>query len=144
MLTARWTGLEDITKKAEALGKELAEEKVLGPALVRMAQPLREDIKRAAPRSSVAPHVADTFVVKVGKAEREAGRLTVLVGPRAGYPGFVAPFLEYGTSKMRARPFIRPAYDGWVAAMFPGALVVELRRQFDRVIKKYAARKAAA
>lgn len=140
MLTARWTGLEDAARRAEALGREVARDEVLGRALVKTAEPLRDDIEQTAPRSPVAPHVAESFVVRLGRREREAGRTTVLVGPRPGYPGMVAPFLEFGTSKMSARPFIRPAYDRWRGVAFPSGLVEEMRRQYDRVVKKYVRR----
>ncbi len=144
MLTARWTGLDDIVKKAEALGREVADNEVMGRALLRTAQPLRDDITRTAPRSRVAPHVAETFVAKVSREERDLGRVTVLVGPQVGYPGFIAPFLEFGTSKMRARPWIRPSYDAWRTTAFPGALVAEMRKQYERVVRKYVSRARSA
>lgn len=67
---------------------------------------------------SPSPYVAQYSVtirngkiVKRVKRRRETGR-----GPAGGYataagPGVYARFLEYGTSRMRARPFITPAVE---------------------------------
>jgi HK97 gp10 family phage protein len=140
-MTGKWTGLKEAIRNAEALGKELATEEVLRPALLKTGAPLRDELERTAPRSQNAPHVAETFVVKASKEEAGFGRTTVLVGPKAGYPGFIAPFLEFGTSKMAARPWIRPAYDAFKDG-YPGALAGHLRAQYDRVVKKYV-KKAA-
>jgi len=143
MITAKWTGLDEAIRNVSALGKELAEGEVIEKALVKVGQPLRDDIVRAAPRSRDARHMADEFVVKPSKEAREWGRTTVLVGPRAGKGsvGFVAPFVEFGTSKMRARPFIRPAFDAFRGG-FVGALTGELQKQFERVVRKYTKRAA--
>lgn len=143
MITAKWTGMEEAIRAAEALGRELATEEVLRPALLKTGAPLKEEIVRTTPRSPNAPHVADTFVMKVSEEERGEGRTTVLIGPKAGRGsvGFIAPFLEFGTSKMSARPWIRPAYDVFRGG-FPGALAEQMRAQYERVVKKYT-RKAA-
>lgn len=143
MITAKWTGLDEAIRNAEQLGRELATEEVLRPALLKTGAPLKEEIERTTPRSPDAPHVADTFVIKVSAEEREQGRTTVLIGPSAAKwsVGFVAPFLEFGTSKMSARPWIRPAYDAFRGG-FPGALAEQMRVQYERVVRKYT-RKAA-
>lgn len=139
MITAEWSGLDEALRNVQALGEELSREEVLEPALLRAAGPLRDDLERTAPRGKVAPHVADTFVVERSRTEREAGRTTVLVGPKAGYPGLVAPFLEFGTSRMAARPWIRAAYDAF-APGFPAALTRTLGQAYRRVVGKYARR----
>jgi len=43
----------------------------------------------------------------VGKPEEKNGLFRVVVGTNVEY----APWLEYGTRRMSARPFIRPAFD---------------------------------
>lgn len=141
MITAKWTGLDEAIRAASALGHELASEEVLRPALLKTGAPLKEDIVRTTPRSPYAPHVADTFVMKVSAEERGEGRTTVLIGPSAasGSVGFVAPFLEFGTSKMGARPWIRPAYDAFNGG-FAGALAAQMRVQYDKVVRKYVTR----
>jgi HK97 gp10 family phage protein len=143
MITATWVGLEEAIRNAEALGKELATEEVLRPALLKAGVPLKDEIVRTAPRSRDNKHMADSFVLKASAEERDFGRTTVLVGPKAGKgsQGFVAPFVEFGTSRMGSQPFIRPAFDAFKGT-FPGALAGHLRAQYDRVVKKYTKRAA--
>lgn len=138
MITGKWTGLAEAIRNVEALGNEIGTPEVMERALVKVGLPLREDIVRAAPRSQDTRHMADEFVVKASKEEREFGRTTVLVGPKAGKGsvGFVAPFVEFGTSKMAARPFIRPAFDAFRVS-YVSALTAELRSQYQRVVRKY-------
>lgn len=138
IVTAQWTGLDQARRNVQALGEDIAREEVLEKALLDLGRGLRDQIKPNVPRSPNAPHVADTFVAKVSREEREAGRSTVLVGPKTGKGsvGFVAPFLEFGTSKMAARPFIRPTWDGWKRS-FPRGLTRLLQKHYQRVVRKY-------
>lgn len=142
-LSGKWGGLDQAIQNAQRLGEDIAREEVLEKALVDTGKPLRDDIVRGTPRSPWAPHVADTFIVKVSKREAEAGRSTVLVGPRAGKGsvGFIAAFLEEGTSKMAARPFVRPAWDAWKGS-FPHQFALKIRKHYDRVVRKYTRRAA--
>jgi HK97 gp10 family phage protein len=137
MIKARWTGLDQALRNVSALGEELAGEEVVGPALVASGKELRDEIVRTAPRSADSVHMADTFVVKMSGHDKEFGRTVAVVGPKAGRGvGFIAPFVEFGTSTQGARPFIRPAFDafqGW----FPTMLVDHMQKQFNRVVRKY-------
>lgn len=147
MIRARWNtdGLRAAVENARALGKELADEKVLRPSLLAVGKPLLEDIVRTAPRDQTAPHMADDFVCKASTEDRSEGRETVLVGPRnpraaaSNGAGWRAPLLEFGTSRHRAQPFIRPAFDR-LASTFTQDLTAELRRHYARVVTKYTRR----
>lgn len=136
-MKGKWTGLEQAIQNVHSLGRELAQKDVIVPALKAAAKPLRDEIVRTAPRSRDTKHMADTFVVR----EHE-GR--VLVGPKGGRGsvGFVAPLVEFGTSKMGARPFIRPAFDAWKDS-YAAEVVRHLEKRFKSVLRRNAKRKAA-
>lgn len=129
-MTGKWSGLNEALQNVYTLSRELADKRVIVPALKAVAKPLRDEIVRTAPRSRDNKHMADTFVV----VESE-GR--VLVGPKGGRGsvGFVAPFVEFGTSTQSARPFIRPTYDAWKSGYAP-AVVDELRKTYTRVVRR--------
>jgi HK97 gp10 family phage protein len=136
-VTGKWTGLREALANVHSLGRELAQKDVIVPALKEVARPLRDEIVRAAPRSRDSKHMADTFIVKESE-----GR--VLVGPKGGRGsvGFVAPLVEFGTYKMAARPFIRPAYDAWKGT-YAAEVVRRLEKRFKSVLRRNAKRKAA-
>ena len=127
-----WTSLEDAIGEIYELGHELASTKVVLPALKEIAGPLRDDIMRMAPRSRDTEHMADTFVVVESEGQ-------VLVGPhtRRGSVGWIAPFVEFGTSKMGARPFIRPSFDGWKRS-FLSAFVAAARPRFEGILRRHS------
>jgi len=126
-----WTSLEDAIGEIYELGHELASTEVVLPALKEIAEPLCDDIVRTAPRSQDTEHMADTFVVVESEGQ-------VLVGPntRKGSVGWIAPFVEFGTSKMGARPFIRPSFDDWKRG-FLSAFVAAARPRFERVLRRH-------
>jgi len=143
VLTGRWTGLEQAVRNAALLGKEIGNQEVLEKALVEIGKPLRDGIAGDCPRSPDAPHVAETFVVVPSKEARASGEAIVRVGPKnaKGSVGFVAAFLEFGTSKMSPRPFIRPNYDRFKGG-FARQAAAAFQRHFERVVRKYASRAA--
>ncbi|MBR8084564.1 HK97-gp10 family putative phage morphogenesis protein [Burkholderia vietnamiensis] len=102
--------------------EQVASESVLRQATVAGARVIFEEVKLRAPVGDA------TWESKGGKQKRYPGFLrdNILLafdkersaeGLRATYlvtwskDAFYGRFLEYGTSKMVARPFLRPAYD---------------------------------
>lgn len=136
-VTGKWSGLREALQSVHALGRELAQKDVIVPALKAVAKPLRDEIVQTAPRSRDTKHMADTFIVKESE-----GR--VLIGPKGGRGsvGFVAPLVEFGTYKMPARPFIRPAFDAWKDS-YAAEVVRHLEKKFASVLRRNAKRKAA-
>ena len=129
-----WTSLDAAIGDIYELGHELASKKVVLPALKEIAEPLRDDIVRTAPRSRDTKHMADTFVI----VEHEG---QILIGPstRKGSVGWVAPLVEFGTSKMGARSFIRTTYDAWKRT-FLSVFVIAAGPRFQRVLARHKAK----
>ncbi len=88
-------------------------------ALTGAAEPMRATMANLAPRAPGAPDIADHMVIsritKIGDVEggqwekKLDSEEAVAIGPARGF--FYGVFLEYGTVKMRAQPFMRPAWD---------------------------------
>lgn len=93
-----------------------------------------------------------TLVAKTGTSKKK-GRVSARVGMKAGdFKGesFYGSFLEYGTHKMEARPYLRPAFDeqrenatNIVRAKLREGIEAEARR-IARQQERAAKRKAAA
>lgn len=145
VLSGQWTGLEEAARRAYELGRDVANVEVLERAGVEVGRTLVDEIQRTGPRRPPAPDMVDDFVAAPSKLQREEGRAVVMVGPRnprssgSNGHGWLAGFMEFGTRKQRARPFIRPAYDGWRGG-YPRAMAEAIRKQYDRVVRKYVAR----
>lgn len=101
--------------------------------LMDAAEPMRKTMSRLVASGPVAPHIKDNIVISPVRAKRDEfglmdTRQTVAVGPARFFQGsysyttkkgkrvtegasFQAYLLEFGTSKMGAQPFVRPAFD---------------------------------
>ena len=97
-------GMEDILTRLKEIGQRAGPTE--NEALYAGAKIVKDNASQRAPRSSeTKEHLADNIVISDPKQD-ENGKY-VEVGPKA--PFFYGKFLEYGTSKMTARPFMGPA-----------------------------------
>ncbi|MCX7570409.1 HK97 gp10 family phage protein [Tumebacillus sp. DT12] len=101
-------GLADVLRKVDQLGdrKARAENRMLRAG----AKVLQAAISEDAPRSSYAKdHMADNIMIT--NISTRDGIKRIRVGPSRGDNSrfFYGKFLEWGTLKMAARPFVGPA-----------------------------------
>lgn len=114
-------GLDDLYKRINELGNKAG--KVEDAALKEGAKIVQEEISKNAPRSDkprqpgkkdkwrTGQHAADN--IEVSKVKRKEGIKVVDVGITKGdnSPYFYLKFHEWGTSKMKATPFIQPSFE---------------------------------
>jgi HK97 gp10 family phage protein len=80
-----------------------------GKSLRAGAEIIAEEMRRTVHIDRDAPHIRDNIVVKMMRAAK--GKLNAVIGFLKEVSWRVH-FLEYGTVKSRAFPFVRPAIDG--------------------------------
>jgi HK97 gp10 family phage protein len=99
--------LDGDKKLAENLKKinRTAQGRALREAAKQGAEVIVQEAKRRAPvdTGTLRDSIRSKFV------KRRSDSVTVEIGP--GPKGYYGYFLEFGTSKMAARPFLRPAMD---------------------------------
>lgn len=102
-------GLEELMKKVEDLGRKGA--RIENQALQKAAEPILNDAKSTSAFHDQSGKLRDGL--KISKVKKIGGTKYVLVGIEKGDNSkiFYGKFLEWGTSKMSARPFLQPAYE---------------------------------
>lgn len=110
-------------------------------ALKKAAKPLRDKIKETAPKDT--GEFLKTLAVRNTKF-RKLNEHQVIVGFRKGkgkddepLKGFIAHFHEFGTSKMRAKPFMRPA-EQYTKLEQERIYYEEIQKLVDKHLKPYA------
>lgn len=96
-------GWEELERKLESLGSKMQAQKVLEGALMEGAEVVKAAIEAHAPRRT-GMLSSDIHISRGGRK-----KFSVRIGP--GLKGFYGRFLEHGTSKMPAKPFMRPAFE---------------------------------
>lgn len=106
-IAVEFKGFDELSAKLKALGNAISED-ILEAAVKAGARIARDEAERRAPRSTrVKEHMADNIVVTT--VEKSGVHCAVKIEPRPKF--FYWRFLEYGTSKMDAKSFLRPAVD---------------------------------
>lgn len=101
-------GLDRLVANLNALPERVSKS-ILRDVLKESAEPMRATASAKAPHGDpAAPNLNASIAVMTSRAggEREAA---VVVGPTKEV--FYAGFVEFGTRKMPARPYLRPAFD---------------------------------
>ena len=108
MITAKVKGMPELKMAIRALQAEC--KSALKEASLAGAQPIHDEAELIAPRSdnpTEVGHLADHIEIEVAKSAPST--CLVRIGPDKDH--FYGRFLETGTKKMAARPFLRPALD---------------------------------
>lgn len=108
----------------EALERTFADERLLKKVMVEEAGPIVDEARRRIPKNTGKTAAEIGIDDKVPSA---AGLTTIHVGIPAGSPrAFIGRFLEFGTSKMRAQPWLRPANDAQGGEAFTRRVIAKL------------------
>jgi HK97 gp10 family phage protein len=106
-LSLKVEGGAQLSKRLQELPQAVSN-RMLRAALMEAGEPIRRAASAKAPRRPGAPDIAENIRIRPARVERP-NDVAVVIGPTTGfYYGF---FLEYGTTRMQAQPFLRPAFE---------------------------------
>ncbi|MBT2735137.1 HK97-gp10 family putative phage morphogenesis protein [Bacillus sp. ISL-7] len=96
-----FTGMDELLRRLEQLGEQA--ESVKKKALEEGAEVIRAEIESSTKRSNINhDHMADGIITNLKDD-------VIVIGPGVEY--YYAHFLEFGTSKMAAQPFMGPSFE---------------------------------
>jgi len=107
MVDAKVDGMEELLKKLRIL-PEKVQKNVISGAVRAGAKPMSAEAKLLVPKDT------GTLKKSIGIVKRRSKDKNILhfsVTPRIKKGGWIAHFLEFGTIKMSAKPFMRPAFE---------------------------------
>lgn len=101
------TGLDDVLKKLKALPERVQKNVVTG-AIRAATKPIIREARALVPKDS------GTLKKSIGAKKRRSKDKNIIhftVAPLVKKGGFYAHMVEFGTVKMKAHPFMRPAVE---------------------------------
>ena len=116
-------GWEELEAKLKALGAEINAGALLEDALMEGGEIVKGAIEAQAPVRT--GQLSGSITVSTQGKQKHSIR----IGPSGA--GFYGRFLEYGTSRMGARPFVRPGFDGSVSQA-EAAISAAIWREVER------------
>lgn len=119
-------GIEELIAKLETAGQNV--NKASKEALIAAAEPIAADMRSSVALSKV-DHVHIRDDIEISEVKTKDGIKYVTVGPVK--TAWRAKFLEWGTSKMRAIPFVQPAGEKNAASTL--RIIAEVLRGFLRL-----------
>ena len=107
MASIELTGVDEILNKLQQMGANIS--RLENKALRNAAEPVLEDAKANVPVRTGKLKKG----LKITNVKKKEGIKYILVGVDRGDNSeiFYSKFIEFGTSKMSARPFLQPAYE---------------------------------
>lgn len=109
MANIELTGVDEILNKLQQIGANVG--KLENKALKNAAEPVLEDAKATNAFKNRSGKLRKGL--KITNVKKKDGMKYIFVGVDRGDNSevFYGKFIEFGTSKMSARPFLQPAYE---------------------------------
>lgn len=137
-------GMAELQKTLRTLPDATAK-RILGKTLQKAAIPVAQRARALAPRRTgklrLSVHISKKLSKRQARMRRKHDPSDVEIFVGTG-PLKYAHLVEYGTRKMSAKPFMRPAWDGEKMAAFD-VIASELRLSIEKAVRRHAKKRAA-
>ena len=101
-------GVNEIIQSLAKLGNKA--EQIVDNALIEAIKPIHSEMQKLAPRSRLnKKHMADEIPIKKENTEGTVHSVSAGWGKDDNSKHFYSKYVEWGTSKMSAKPFMQPA-----------------------------------
>ncbi len=150
MIGGKWEGWDEAKAALERIASEVTRDEVLEAALLDVTRPIAAEMGEAlyTKVTRVTGETGESIEAARNKDE-EVGTVAVKIGPRTkgsraslASSGFKVKFWEFGTSRLAARPFMRPTWDAHEGSITQ-RFVAAIRPAYDRALAKFSRRSAA-
>lgn len=142
-MASQLEGVKDLTSKITELGAKFATQQLKGVVNVAIGEALHK-ARTTIPVGTIAHRTYRGRIVSPGfalstlhvetKIDKRAGSAIAFLGvKREAF--YAVQFLELGTAKMAARPWLRPAFETSQDEMLQ-AIGDEMRKRVERIAKK--------
>jgi len=146
VIGGKWSGVDAAGDALVAIASECARDEVVVQAMLQVSRPIADEMG-AALYSRVTRVTGETGASieaqQVEKGDRP-GITVVELGPRKGSDaGWRVKFWELGTSRLPARPFMRPTWDEHEAT-YSTAVTAALAKAYQTLATRHARRQSRA
>jgi HK97 gp10 family phage protein len=146
VIGGKWSGVDGAAEALVAIASECARDEVVAQAMLQVSRPIAAEMGAALysrVRRVTGETGASIEAAQVEKGDRP-GITVVEIGPRKGSDaGWKVKFWELGTSKLPARPFMRPVWDEHQAT-FSTAVTAALGKAYQTLASRFTRRQARA
>lgn len=144
MIGGSWQGVDGAAEALVGIATQCARDEVVAEAMLQAAKPVVADMQIRA--TDLGIYETGAMVESLGAARTSDGAsegvVVVELGPRRGAKhGQLWRFWEFGTSKLAAKPVMRPTWEEY-RSIFPMAVTAALRKAYQTVAARFAARAA--
>lgn len=131
---ARIEGMEELNKQLKQFLPRVAIN-IARRTTHRISAAIRDELRKAAPKVTGTLQKAITNKRERGNPNQVESAVYITHGKSARYDAWYWRFVEYGTTKLSAKPFIGPVVERW-RPIYRKELEAELRKQIARELGK--------
>lgn len=145
MIGGRWAGVAEATEALLEVSTEVARDEVVAKAMLQVTRPIAAQMGETLYQKVTRETGATGEAIEAAQVDKDEtpGLVVVELGPRRGAArGWKAKYWELGTSRLPARPFMRPTWDEHEAG-FSAAVTAALRKVFDQAAGRARRRRAS-